>query len=259
MCFNQPISFIFFAIGTAMAIMLAFKMPQKPRVAISVFYFSFMEFIQFMQYFWVDKCTDTGNQFWTIIGFLHITFQPLFCNLLTSGFDKTEMEKYKSKIMISICLWCAAFLWLAFFLGPMFFPQSPEVQKCTAVSQDPLRSDTLCTKTGEVHIAWHIPMTPASYWVPNLFLHFFCMFIPYFVEPFSKPQLAAVGIVSLIIGPGLAVYLTKSKFEQASVWCYLSIFQIVLIMGRFIMPKKKKNTEKKDTVVEPTEVKDKTA
>eukprot|EP00823_Brevimastigomonas_motovehiculus_P005513 TRINITY_DN4076_c0_g1_i2.p1 TRINITY_DN4076_c0_g1~~TRINITY_DN4076_c0_g1_i2.p1 ORF type:complete len:265 (+),score=43.27 TRINITY_DN4076_c0_g1_i2:42-836(+) len=235
MCFNQPISFAFGVTGTLLAILFYYKYPKRIGVAIGIFYFSAMEYLQTLQYFWADKCDDFNNQFLTYIGYLHISFQPMAVTVMTAAFDKTDWDRAKTKFCYAITAWGAFFFWLPVLIGPGVHETNALSREClTMATHDWIRSNDLCTHNGQVHLAWHIPMANGGYWVPNSFIHFFCMFIQYFLE--FRMSAWVNGLLSLAMGPLLAAYLSPSVHEQASIWCYLSIFQILFVCGRYLLP-----------------------
>jgi hypothetical protein len=71
---------------------------------------------------------------------------------------------------------------------------SPSAQ----VTTEWLRSDLgqLCTFRGKYHLAWAVPMSDVSYWVPSAAIHSFLMFAPFFV---MKSNMIIQGIASYII------------------------------------------------------------
>lgn len=97
------------------------------------------------------------------------------------------------------------------------------------VSTEWLRAEKLCTLSGKFHLRWEVPMADVSYYVPSAAIHSFFMFMPFFV---IKPQNMIQGFVLWATGPALANYISPDLTEQASIWCFFSISQIV----RFFFP-----------------------
>jgi hypothetical protein len=48
-------------------------------------YFSSMEVLQAFTYSVIDQCALPSNQIATLLGYLHIAFQPFFINMLSMG------------------------------------------------------------------------------------------------------------------------------------------------------------------------------
>ena len=55
-----------------------------------------------------------------------------------------------------------------------------EDSKC-GISTEWLRGEKLCTFRGNFHLAWSVPMSDPSYYVPSAAIHSFLMFAPFFV------------------------------------------------------------------------------
>ena len=58
------------------------------QCALGVFYFFLMEFLQYFQYWYINDCDNYTNRFLTLVGFVHICYQPYFCHLLNSALTK---------------------------------------------------------------------------------------------------------------------------------------------------------------------------
>ena len=85
MCFSQSGSLIVGLTGICFSLFLL-QGSNKKRVyaAIGITYFSLMEILQFFQYQVIDDCT-AYNERLTLLGYLHICFQPFFVNVWQSA------------------------------------------------------------------------------------------------------------------------------------------------------------------------------
>ena len=77
MCWSFAASIIFAIIGIVVGIYLISKKEYK-LLWIPIIYFSLMELLQFLTYFVINLCHLPFNQMLTLLGYLHISFQPFF-------------------------------------------------------------------------------------------------------------------------------------------------------------------------------------
>jgi Family of unknown function (DUF5765) len=248
MCFSGEMSavfaFICFGLG---GIVWAAGRPK--RLAISMAYFGLMELLQTVQYKFVavpddnyEMCKSPTNQYLTFIGLLHILFQPYFANMAlcaTGRIMSLRMRHYGdllSRLCLFFAIWCLIRYWLA-----AFYPKNPHMAprpsaECpnyewvrdgydAGIGWDtpnlPGHSCTFISNTTSGHIAWAAPLYQATYFVPGASMHFFLMFAPALLIKTQIP----LGIGFLLTGPILAASITPSMNEQASIWCFFSVFQ----------------------------------
>ena len=102
-----------------------------------------------------------------------------------------------------------------------------------------MAGDVLCTRDGNVHLAWEVPLLPANYYIPGLFLHLFMMFAPVLV--ISAPHAWIAAAILFFFGPILGSYITTNMCEQPAIWCFFSVSQIcviatwlLLVQSRFV-------------------------
>jgi hypothetical protein len=209
MCFNATISLTFGVIGILSSLYFYKK---NIYASIGIGYLALMEILQFFQYKVIDQCNNNYNKFLTILGYIHICFQPLFFNIWLFAFTK---KRY------------FVFLYLSFFAGlllmsRLFFVKDEEL--CDN-KNEPLCGKTTCSFSGNRHIAWNIRLrAPGKYWfTPSIGLHFFMWFIPVLTIFELKPILAM-----LLTGPYLGMLLTNNIHEQPAIWCYTALGQMLL-------------------------------
>jgi hypothetical protein len=210
MCFSENMSL---AIGTTgLLASLYFYKKKHIYASIGIGYFALMEILQFFQYKVIDQCNNQYNKFLTIIGYLHICFQPLFINIWLFAF--TANPNF-------------IFLYMAFFAGLLlasriFFVKDNEL--CDG-KNEPLCGKNTCTFSGERHLAWNLRLrAPGTGWVtPSIGLHFFMWVTPVLVMFQIKPLLAM-----LLTGPYLGLLLTNNIHEQPAIWCYTGIAQMII-------------------------------
>jgi hypothetical protein len=94
---------IFSLIGLAISIYLWLKI-NNTKLAVGVFWFFLMEFLQFWQYIWINDCESKINQILTLLGYIHICYQPYFCQLLNAALTKNTKLLEQYKIVHKLCL-----------------------------------------------------------------------------------------------------------------------------------------------------------
>lgn len=230
MCFNQEMSFAFAALGLFFTYYVKTHTNNKD-LAIGVFFFFLMEFLQGLQYFVIDKCGEGWeadvNRVLTILGYLHICLQPYFTHVLNSAFVTRETTKAKCDAIKKLCLIGGALLFARFLMAPFFSTMNISPDGPCGVSTEWLRGEKICTFSGKYHLAWSVPMADGTYFIQGVGLHSFLMFAPFFVQ---KRANWIQGIFLFMTGPFLASWITPNLMEQASIWCFFSIGQIGLML-----------------------------
>jgi hypothetical protein len=171
-----------------------------------------MEILQFFQYKVVNQCDNQINKLLTIIGYLHICFQPLFANIWLFTF--TTQPNF-------------IFLYMAFFAGLLLASRLlvfSEEDLCDG-RNEPLCGKKTCIYSGDRHLAWNVRLRAAGkYWfTPSIGLHFFMWVIPMLTLFQIKPILAM-----LLTGPYLGYFFTTNIHEQPAIWCFTAIFQMII-------------------------------
>jgi len=235
MCFSQEMSFFFAAVGLGLAGYIHYY-TENTKLAIGVFWFFLMEFLQGWQFFWIDQCDHPMNQFLTFIGFVHICYQPFFTHIINSALSKNPKIQQQYTVILRLCLLGGTMLLARYFLAPFanvvissdygdWAKIEPASGSCR--TQEWLRGETLCTYKGTHHLAWSVPMYDPTYWSPAASIHSFLMFAPFFV---MKWNMVIQGIFLWLAGPFMSSFITDNLQEQASIWCFASIAQIGIML-----------------------------
>lgn len=225
-----------FALLGLLASWWVFSRTKNFELALGVFYFFLMEFLQAVQYYFLaeslqDKmCQETVNQVLTVLGFLHICFQPYFCHVINCSLTKSEKYREKYAVVKRLCV-------IGGFMLFMRYPLSyvPQLNTNGISESNPstewLRGETLCTfKTKSmVHLGWSVPMADPTYYIPGAGIHSFLMFAPFFAL-YEKKGMVLQGLFLFLFGPVTAAFISDNLMEQASIWCFFSIAQIVIML-----------------------------
>src|SRR4051812_37524971 len=102
MCWSGQASAVLASAGIATTIYAAWKKEPAP-LWIALGYFSLMELLQAFTYSVIDDCINPTNQIATLLGYLHITFQPFFINAVALYFIPEAIRK---RIAIPVYMLC---------------------------------------------------------------------------------------------------------------------------------------------------------
>jgi hypothetical protein len=226
----------FAALGFILSITLFFT-TRNTKLAIGIFYFFLMEFLQAIQYLYIANdlnspiCDTDVNKILTLLGYAHICFQPYFCWLtVESLLLRNPKHRERFATIKSLCL--IGCFWL---LSRYMLSSLPGYDTLTGTSTEWLRGSKLCTFKGKFHLSWSVPMADATYFVPGVAIHSFLMFAPFLTLWDVKGSLF-MGTLLFLTGPIMASWISPSLMEQASIWCFFSIAQIAgFLVTHFIL------------------------
>lgn len=227
MCFNQPMSFAFAALGLFVGLMIRWR-TNNTDLSNGVLFFFTMELLQGIQYFFIADnidsplCENIINKVLTVVGFIHICLQPYFCHVINASLTKSKTYLTQYKVIKRLCILGGAMLFGRFLVAPYF---QEAVPLKGYESTEWLRGERLCTFHGNYHLAWSVPMAAPTYLIPGAAIHSFLMYAPFFAL-YEKKGMIIQGVFLFATGPLLAGYITDNLMEQASIWCFFSIAQI---------------------------------
>jgi len=238
MCFTKEKSFLYGSIGTIIALvvlilwrwldgktLVGHRTQPTAYIALPIAYFAAMEFIQVAQHSIAapsldsPECDTFLNQALTILGAMHIAFQPLALHFGFGGHYTRDLPSSYPMLVRIVALGCvidAAMMLSSWSNGGQGMRGDYDWDTCGAYQWTV--GNKLCTYRGEVHLAWSIPFPKPSYYYAGA-LHSFVFFGPFLVAG-SAPH-ALRGFLLFMTGPVLAEYLTGwRRHESPSVWCY---------------------------------------
>ena len=193
-----------------------------PALWVTLGYFSLMELLQAFTYQVIDKCALPSNQIATLLGYLHIAFQPFFINLISMHFLPEDWQK-KIRIPVYIICFIAALI--------MIFQMMPFEWAGMCRIGEPMCAAKLCSVHGNWHIAWNVPLNGLGFIAGKT--HIPLYLIAYGLAGFVMPVLYGVWrgtIFHLMLGPLLAYATTNNPNEWPAVWCLFSIGIIMLVI-----------------------------
>ena len=215
MCWSAPASIILTSAGLGGTI-YAVKQKKSKLLWLPLLYFSLMEGLQVVQYFFIDQCGLYINQLLTVLGFIHIAFQPFFINAFALYFVPKKFAKKIAPWVYTICFLATVAMLLQLY---PFHAVGSSASACIPGQQE-MCGNNLCTVSGEWHLAWNIPLSmyPHSIYISSFFL------FPLLYGSWK------ITLVSFLIGPLLVSSLSSNINERPAIWCFLSVAYILIII-----------------------------
>ena len=160
MCWSGEASAVLAVSGFAGTVYFYRKGESKVLCA-ALGYFSLMELLQAYTYTVVDQCYNPANQIATLLGYLHIAFQPVFINAVSLYFAPKELREKFSKPVYKLCLF-AAFVFLMRLYPFEYMYYCYELVYTFFFAPDfkfamPFCGEQICSNSGDWHISWQIP------------------------------------------------------------------------------------------------------
>ena len=224
MCWSGEASAALATAGIATTLWAAYKKEPK-ALWIALGYFSLMEILQAFTYSVINQCGEPSNQIATLLGYLHITFQPFFINAVALYFVPAGVRKRLAIPVYTLC-----------FIGALFtliqlYPFEWAGQ-CNPLR--PLCAERLCSVRGNWHIAWEVPTNGiGNYFVTAGFEPLSDGFPGYLLSAFALPLVYGswrVVTYHYLLGPFLSQRLTNNHNEWPAIWCLLSIGILMMVV-----------------------------
>lgn len=185
-----------------------------------------MELLQAFTYSVIDQCSLPSNQIATFLGYLHISFQPFFINLMSMYFIP---DKLREKIQYPVYALCFA---SSIFMMIQLYPFEWAGQCLVGVNA--LCGEILCSMKGSWHIEWHVPANGITNFIIGTPAEWVLTSYPtYVIVGFVVPLLYGSWRATLYhftFGPLLAGLLSEGYNEAPAVWCLLSIAILIVVV-----------------------------
>ena len=214
MCWSGEASLAVTVAGAASTLYAVHKKESR-LLWLPMIYFSLMELLQAYTYRVIDHCEMPSNQMATLLGYLHICFQPFFCNAVALYFIPRHVARKVAPVAYTICF--AAAIMMLIKLYPL-----TGVGQCTPGIR-PMCGAKICSIHGNWHIAWSLPINDVGEMIPS-----------YLIAAFIIPALYGSWrwtLFHLLAGPVLARLTTSNMNEWPAVWCLLSIDLLIIIVN----------------------------
>lgn len=215
MCWSAEASFTLATLGFV-TVTVAAVQGEKKELFLPLLWFSLMELLQGFTYWWINLCDHPNNQVLTLLGYLHIAFQPFFANMISMYFLPKGVQERLAPWVYGACL--AGTLAMIVDIYPFPWADHSKMHM--------LDSTQLCSVSGAWHIAWHVPVFDTSWAKFGFFKE------PYMMLVFLLPLIYGswrFTLYHVLTGVVLSVALTRDSHETAAVWCLLSIGLLTIV------------------------------
>lgn len=220
MCWSGEASTVLATVGISGALYAAYR-KEPGGLWGTLLYFALMEALQAYTYTVINQCTLPSNQIATILGYLHIAFQPFFINAISLHFLPENISERVSKPAYALCFLSAIVMLVQLY--PFNWAGACEPGRA-------LCAQRLCSVSGNWHIAWDVPANGIGNWTDA---HFLTGYFSYSFVAFIVPLIYGSWRFTLyhfIMGPFMARVLTNNLNEMPAVWCLLSIGFLLIVI-----------------------------
>ncbi len=207
MCWSGEASAALATLGLAVTAYSACVKKDSILLWMPLGYFTLMEALQAYTYTVIDKCGLPQNEVATVLGYMHIAFQPFFINMFSLYFIDKRVAKKIAPFVYTACFVAAIIMLLKLYPFSWAVQCDPETR--------PMCGRMLCSFHGNWHIAWSLPINEMMNRIPS-----------YLIAGFIIPALYGswrFTLWHLISGPVFARLTTDNLNEWPAVWCLLSI------------------------------------
>lgn len=215
MCWSMEATLGMVALGST-ATVVTIRRRETPAIPATIAWFTLMEALQIGGIATADRCSLPANQVATLLGYLHIAFQPFFVNAFAMALLRGTVRP-AARVAVWIACGASATAMLL-TLYPMDW-----AGRCPPGSG--LCGAPLCTVSASWHIGWQLPLNDlfdaagATRWA-------FGGHPTYLAAAFLLPL--AYGAWRFVLwhwlaGPMLAWSITPDMREMPAIWCFFAI------------------------------------
>lgn len=231
MCYNSEMSFYFATAGilTTMYIYFYENTLAKTGIQYILLFYTLMELLQGFQYFFVNQCSNFINVILTEITYLFVIVQPLMWN---SFYYINSDSCDKNLFIVAICM---AFVWI--FVNVLSRLLYGKYNKPQTKQNSIFASDKVCTKKKKLHLYWEWTSTNFYELNANMFAHAMIWFVPALISTKFRTTSLILLLSSMLAG--LASVVTNEPFTMTSLWCYISVpIVMIVILQKYFTPLK---------------------
>ncbi len=220
MCWSGEASTVLATVGVSGALYAAYK-KEPASLWGTLLYFAMMEALQAYTYTVINQCSLPANQIATVLGYLHIAFQPFFINAISMHFLPEPVATRLYKPVYGLCFVSAIIMLLQLYPFEWAGLCEPGRALCAA---------RLCSVSGNWHIAWDVPSNGIGNWTYD---HGLTGYFSYGFVAFILPLMYGswrFTAYHFVMGPLMARMLTNNLNEAPAVWCLLSIGFLLIVI-----------------------------
>ena len=225
MCYSASISFFFTVVGLLTAAWIAKDPKSEKLFLVPLLFYTLMEFLQTVQYFYVNQCSSTTNNFLTEIAYVLVIVQPLMWNLFF--YYRSEKNGCDRKIFSVGIAFAALWMMVDVLSRFMYHPQNKIKQR--AFSPPNNTKYRACTRSiGSSHLFWNWTSADFQDLNANYLMYLMIWFIPALLTTTQRSQ-SLLMILCAAVGFYIS-YISGNVYTFPSVWCYISVPMIIVLL-----------------------------
>ena len=221
MCYNQPMSILFFSIGTCATIYTySTNVLRNNYIHLITGFYTIMELSQAIEYSYVNDCDGYMNKFLSEIAYILVIVQPLLFHVIGYLRNRNSDDRKVFKVSITMFL-----LWMSSNIYSRLI-YTPVASLTSLTSPDRwsyLYSDKTCIMrySSTSHLYWQW----SSVNMYDYHANFFCYLLIWFIPPlFVKKERKINFTVMMSFFVGTVLTMLSNRWEEhASIWCFVSI------------------------------------
>lgn len=217
MCFSPEMSGTFFLAGAlATAYLYVHRKDYRPYTYVLVGFYTLMELLQTIQYFYVNQCGSNVNVFFTNVAYVFVLVQPFLWNLLYFLRSKNCEERGIFRVAIALCC-----VWMAWSVTLRLAYKKERDNKYAICNA--LTDTKTCTMREEgKHLYWKW----TSAYVPGISAEYFMFMALWFVPALitKTERQTAIGLAFTAIFSIAFIHWYGGRLDEfASTWCLTSV------------------------------------
>lgn len=222
MCYNSPMSFSFATIGLLVtAYILRYNAAlKKTGFHYILIYYSLMEFLQGVQYFFINQCSNMWNIYLTEVAYVLVIFQPLIWNL----FYYKNSNLFDKQIFIT-AIWLAVVWMIVNLLGRFLYDKNGDSQ---TRKNSVYATDKVCTKKNLTHLYWQWTSANFNDLNANMLTYLMLWFIPALIS--SKFRVSSIVLICSALFAAYITHINNEILIFTSLWCYISVPITILVL-----------------------------
>jgi hypothetical protein len=234
MCYSTPMSFSFAVAGILTSYYIYFyNNLNYSYLPMLLLFYSTMEILQGVQYYYVNQCSNITNIFLTEFAYLLVLLQPLMWNFF---YYKNSVPSEKN-IFLTAMILCISWI-IVNVMTRIFYDKKNSTYKKGNVmgvmkfEDSMFGGDSVCTKKQKTHLYWQ--WTSAKFYDlhPTMLMYVLVWFIPALIS--KKHRLTSLILILSFLVAGIVSYFTNEYFVFTSLWCYISVPIVLVVIYNII-------------------------
>jgi len=234
MCYSTPVSFSFALVGFSVATYLLTNNVLKYNyLSLLLYFYSTMELLQGVQYYYVNECGNTINYLLTEFAYILVIVQPFLWNFFYfSNSNNCDKKIFLTGMALSVC-WTFVHIFTRLYYTKENGMKYSDSFYATDSNNE---KDGVCTKKKKYHLYWQ--WTSANFYDlnPTMLMYLLIWFVPALLS--NKHRNSSFIIIMSFFVALFNSYYYNELFTITSLWCYISVPIVLLVILEIFLKKK---------------------